>query len=252
MKVYGLPRLSHFGDVWLFISGAIIQSKVNQEVVYLSKYAIKDFNRKYSFEKIILECLSLLDDNGVQIKLVEDLDNQATEGRPDLTYWAKNTYIPYYAAASRNSPVSTKIKHKKNIENNSVSLQISSYYFDQEKKIYTSPKTSWNKDLRDIPHSELEKIYLNLMSFDNIKIHLVGEHIGLKKSIEKISESKIFIGIDSGMAHVAASVGLPIYLHYWTESEENNVFVTNFNKKIKTFNNFDDIYRILQIHNINI
>jgi len=260
MKVYGVPDSAHFGDVWLFVSGAIIQSLANKEIIYLSKYAEKDFDKKKSYEKEILLCLQHLETYDSKIQLVEDLDNQAK--KPD---WASSkdfekdipqpnkSFIPYWVGACKNPPVPTKIKHSKiSAEKNLISLQISSYLFDSKKNVYTSMKPNWYQEHRYIPCWELEKIYLNFLSSTNLKINVVGEHIGLAKSIEIMSKSQIFIGIDSGMSHVASSVGVPVYLYFWKKDDSFDVFRTHTRKGINTFNNFDDLYKILEIHNIKI
>jgi Glycosyltransferase family 9 (heptosyltransferase) len=46
---------------------------------------------------------------------------------------------------------------------------------------------------------------------NNELVH-VGKHLGLRESIEAIARATFFVGCDSGMSHVAHSVGTPVYL----------------------------------------
>jgi hypothetical protein len=247
MKIYGPSDSSHFGDIWTFVSGAIIQSIVNKETVYLSKYSTGE---KINFEKLIVECLDHLDRDAAKIEIVEELDNQAKNNYPHQP-WAEKSYIPYWVGACNNPPVKTKVKYK-NYNNNSIAIQLSSYDFDKNKNIYTNMRGNFYQKYRYISCWELEKIYLNFISSNNLIIHSVGEHIGLEESIKKISESKFFLGIDSGMSHVASSVGAPVYLHFWEDETDKkfNVHNTHKNKGINIFSSFDEIYRILEFYGL--
>ena len=240
-KIYGIDSCAHLGDIWSTISSAILYSKKNKEKVYLSRYAD---HKTHDRKDILLECLNALDTTEANIEIVDDLQNQYDES---------TTYFPISKGAflNENPIVSTKIKHNPK-DQNTISVQLASLMYDKNKNIYTSRKYSAQNEYRNIPYLELEKIFINFISFNNIKICSVGEHEGLANSIKILSESKIFIGMDSGMSHVASSVGIPTYLYYW-ELERQNVSILNShkNKNIKTFKNMDDILDILNEHQIN-
>ena len=236
-KIYGLHPGAHFGDIWLSISSAILFSKKNKETVYISRYA--DY---YDRKAIIEECLKALDTTNAKIQIVDDFQNQYTETTIDFP-------ISRGAFLNEDPIVQTKIKHNPK-DKNTISLQLASLFFDKEKKNYTSRKNSAQNEYRNIPYLELEKIFLNFISFQNLKLNSVGEHIGIENSINKIAESNIFIGIDSGMAHVASSVGIPVYLYDFKQSEDIYLDQFHKNKDIKKFKTFEDILNIFNQHNI--
>ena len=238
-KIYGLHPGAHFGDIWLSISSAILYSKKNKETIYLSRYAdYKTHDRK----NIIIECLNVLDTTGAEIEILDDFQNQYDENTIHFP-------ISRGAFLNEDSIVRTKIKHNPK-DKNTISLQLASLFFYKEKNFYISRKNSAQNEYRNIPYLELEKIFLNFISFPNLKLNSVGEHIGIENSINKIAESNIFIGIDSGMAHVASSVGIPVYLYDFKQSEDIYLDQFHKNKNIKKFKTFEDILNIFNQHNI--
>jgi hypothetical protein len=238
-KIYGLHPGAHFGDIWLSISSAILYSKKNKETIYLSRYADYETHDR---KDIIIECLNVLDATGAEIEIVDDFQNQYDEN---------TIHFPISRGAFLNEDpiVFTKIKHKPK-DKNTISLQLASLFFDKEKGIYTSRKNSAQNEYRNISYLELEKIFLNFISFQNLKINSVGEHVGIENSINKIAESNIFIGIDSGMAHIGSSVGIPVYLYDFKQNEDIYLDQFHKNKNIRKFKTFEDILNIFNQHNI--
>jgi hypothetical protein len=216
-----------------------LYSKKNKETIYLSRYADYETHDR---KNIIIECLNALDTTGAEIKIVDNFQNQ---------YHENTIHFPISRGAFLNEDpiVFTKIKHKPK-DKNTISLQLASLFFDKEKGIYTSRKNSAQNEYRNILYLELEKIFLNFISFPNLKLNSVGEHIGIENSINKIVESNIFIGIDSGMAHVASSIGIPVYLYDFKQSEDIYLDQFHKNKNIRKFKTFEDILNIFNQHNI--
>lgn len=248
-KIYGISEGAHLGDVWLIVSGAIILSKKNKEKIYISKYpySFQNFKTNYynNYEEIIKECFDLLDSFGAEIEITKESQNQHNEFTRSFT-------IPESALFCENYPVPTKLKQ--NLNNvNKISIQIESKFFNKDKNIYEGNKPNWIDQYRNINLDFKNDIYRKMLCLKNYKTNIVGEHEGeLKNSIKTLSESKIFIGITSGMAHIATSIGIPTYIYYW-EWKEQNLSVLNWhkNKNIQTFKTIDDILNILNKHNIN-
>jgi len=131
-------------------------------------------------------------------------------------------------------------------------LQIESKFYNQNKGIYEGAKPNWIDNHRNISLDLKNDIYRKMLCLKNYKTTIVGEHEGeLINSIKTLSESKIFIGITSGMSHIATSMGIPTYVYYW-EWKEQNLSVLNWhqNKNIKIFKTIDDILNILNKHEI--
>ena len=248
-KIYGIADEAHLGDIWLIVSGAILLSKQNKSKVYISKYpySFENFKINYNnnYEEKIKECLALLDSSGVEIEIVDEPQNQHNESTRSFT-------IPESALFCKNSPVPTKLKQSLN-NINKISIQIESKFYNQNKGIYEGAKPNWIDNYRNISSDFKNDIYRKMLSLKNYKANIVGEHEGeLINSIKTLSESKIFIGITSGMAHIATSIGIPTYIYYW-EWKEQSLSVLNWhqNKNIKTFKTMDDILNILNKHEIN-
>lgn len=248
-KIYGIADGSHLGDIWLIASGAILLSKQNKSKVYISKYpySFENFktNHNHNYEEKIKECLALLDSSGAEIEIVDEPQNQHNESTRSFT-------IPESALSCKNPPAATKLKQ--NLNNiNKISIQIESKFYNRNKGIYEDPKPNWINDQRNMSLDFKNDIYRKMLCLKNYKATIVGEHEGeLKNSIKTLSESKILIGITSGMAHIATSIGIPTYIYYW-EWKEQNLSVLNWhqNKNIKTFKTLDDILNILNEHDIN-
>jgi hypothetical protein len=236
-KIYGLHPGAHFGDIWLSISSAILLSKKNKEVIYISRYA-----DQHDRKSVLQESLSVLDTADAKIEIVDDFQNQYDET-------TVNFPISRGAFLNEDPIVSTKIKYNPK-DNYTIALQLASLFFNKQKNVYTSRKNSAQNEYRNIPYLELEKIFLNFISFQNLKINSVGEHIGIENSINKIAESNIFIGIDSGMSHVASSVGIPVYLYDFKQNEDIYLDQFHKNKNIKKFKTFEDILNIFNEHGI--
>jgi len=248
-KIYGIADGAHLGDIWLITSGAVLLSREIKSKIYISKYpySFENFKTNYNnnYEEKIKECFNLLDSFGAEIEVVDEPQNQHNE----LT---RSFVIPESALFCKNSPISTKLKPSQN-NINKISVQIESKFFNQNKNIYQEDKPNWIDKYRNISLDLKNDIYRKILCLKNYKATIVGEHEGeIANSIKTLSESKIFIGISSGMAHIATSIGIPTYIYYW-EWKEQNLSVLNWhqNKNIKTFKTIDDILNILNEHQIN-
>jgi len=72
-------------------------------------------------------------------------------------------------------------------------------------------------------------------------IELRKEHqSNMSELIEILSQSELFVGIDSGMSHVAHSVGVPVFLKYYAE-----LGLCHPNKEYVAFRDGDDLKRKL-------
>lgn len=67
----------------------------------------------------------------------------------------------------------------------------------------------WNGDLKNPPPGDADKI-LNAIS--GVKKVRLGLPMELDEIIKTASKSDLFLGIDSGMAHLCHSVGIPMFL----------------------------------------
>ena len=149
----------------------------------------------------------------------------------------------------------TKTQKKNKKTSKKISIQIESRIYNENKNIYEGIRDNWTDECRNIPLDFKNDIYRKMLCLKNYKAAIVGEHQGeISNSIKTLSESKIFIGISSGMAHIATSVGIPVYI-YNPDCKEKPINVSMLrwhqNKNINTFKSFDDILNILNKHKIN-
>ena len=251
MKVYGIPIGAHLGDIWIIVSGAILLSIQNKNKIYISKYAydLETFQNtnQINYEFKIKECLSLLNTHGAEIEIVNEFQNQHTQS-------TRSFIVPESAGYCKNLPVQTILRPNENTSNK-ISIQIESRIYNENKNIYEGIRDNWTDECRNIPLDFKNDIYRKMLCLKNYKAAIVGEHQGeISNSIKTLSESKIFIGISSGMAHIATSVGIPVYI-YNPDCKEKPINVSMLrwhqNKNINTFKSFDDILNILNKHKIN-
>jgi len=251
MKVYGIPIGAHLGDIWIITSGAILLSLQNKSKIYISKYAYNletfENTNQINYENKIKECLNLLNTYGAEIEIVNEFQNQHNTS-------TRSFIIPESAGYCKNPPVQTILRP--NINNqNKISIQIESKFYNKNKNIYEGIKDNWTDECRNIHVDFKNDIYRKMLCLKNYKATIVGEHEGeIVNSIKTLCESKIFIGISSGMAHIATSVGIPVYIYNPNCKQKTlNLSMINWhqNKNINTFETFDDILNILNEHKIN-
>ncbi len=62
------------------------------------------------------------------------------------------------------------------------------------------------------PDTEREKLlaWLRNVGFETVQL---GKHLSLAECVEEAANAALFVGVDSGMSHVAHSVGVPVYLY---------------------------------------
>lgn len=66
-------------------------------------------------------------------------------------------------------------------------------------------------ELKNAPPADVLRI-LDWAERHDLKVVTVGKNLGLEKSIWAMKQSVLFVGVDSGMSHVAHSVGVPTYI----------------------------------------
>ena len=167
----------HLGDCWFFCN-AIMHMPPQNGPIYVSAKA-QEFNT--DIRKNIEDILPLLENkHNHKIEIVEP-DTGALEA------FHKNWQVM--------QPVPTKL--------NWLGLKTDRicYQFDGV----------WKGDLKNPSKADLEFIFAGLKDYKLIKL---GLPMTLAKIVTELAASTLFIGADSGMAHVAASVGIPsiVYL----------------------------------------
>ena len=111
---------------------------------------------------------------------------------------------------------------------------------------YGEIKPNYNNPYRLLSQEALEQIYALFAALPYPMVH-IGQHLGLAGSIKVASESRFFIGIDSGMSHLCHSIGVPVYL-YEGRPTELTVHDLHPGKAFKTFANIEDVAAILKRH----
>jgi hypothetical protein len=237
------------GDVWLIVSGAMRLSQSRGAPVFLSRYAYRDnsFEPNFSedFGGLISQCLQALELEGSQVVITDQPQNQHQS-------LDRFFVIPHSAYYCTSPPLPTKAKRHHDQAPKQIAVQIESRVYRD--RAYRDEIPNWLSEYRNCDQQLVLDIYRKLLCLSDGSSKIVGKHQGpLGKSIEALCESTLFIGIDSGMSHIASSVGVPVYLLEWTHGEnpDLNVHMWHKNKGIKTFKTFDDFLGILETHGIN-
>jgi hypothetical protein len=248
-KVYGAPSCSHLGDIWLITSGAIILSRATGDPVYLSRHSFDgetyqtDF--KHDFTSMFEMCLANLDSRGALVEIVDEQQNQ---------HHANSRYfiIPHSAFYCRNSPA--PVHHSFNRDNKKIiTLQLQSRNYNTTTNTYESPVENWLNSNRLLPDSLIIDIYTKLLCLRDYKVQIVGKHYGMQECIQLMCNSSLFIGMCSGMSHIASSVGIPtaVYCPTFTINDWTvNMSAWHYNKGIISFTTLEDILNALNTHNI--
>ena len=170
------PHGKALGDCWCVINYFINLALEKKEIIYLCLW----YNKGSSIKRVdkLKSILPLFRYNNM-IKLTED---KITEPK---IHWTMGYKYPF---------ISTKKTWK---QNNSKKI---CYQFDAKSKTAARfPSENIGKDILS---------RLIDMGYEPIQL---GKELTLEECISVLSESEIFIGLDSGFSTVAASVGTPIF-----------------------------------------
>jgi hypothetical protein len=66
-------------------------------------------------------------------------------------------------------------------------------------------------ELKNPPAADIMKIYA-WADLHNFEMVFVGKSLGLRASVKALARATMFCGVDSGMSHVAHSVGVPTFV----------------------------------------
>ena len=189
------PYGQGFGDCWSVLNYFIHESVKKQEITRLSLWYTKGAGRVKRADKLT-EMLPLLE-NSEMIQLGE---REPTEPKIHWTLGYEHPLIP------------TLIKWK---ENSSKKI---SYQFDAKSKTEAR-----------FPSKEIEDRVLasiKLMGYEAIR---VGAGMTLEECAEAMADSELFLGLDSGMAWMAGSVGVPVI--FTKNNRHASLWDTNHSKK---------------------
>ena len=185
------PRGGHLGENWLLLSYHINVALYSREIIRLATWHYG--HHHFKLRKI----LPLLRHS----KLVQLVRLPATVlERPKKFVLWKYPLIPTKKAWNLNS--SRKI----------------CYQFDASKK----RARFFSKKIE-------RKILLHAEKL-GYKLVRLGKNITLEKCVDEVSTSELFLGVDSGMLHLAASVGTPTIL-----CENNRKIKSSYNQANKSF-----------------
>jgi hypothetical protein len=178
------PYWNGFGDLWAITSYCCLLSQREGETVYLSKWSTKSMLDR---EKEIRDVLESLDDSYTQNVLVTT-EHFASSPR----FSVRDHREPYVSTKVRWGPNNSRI----------ISYQLETLAKHRSDRL-CHPRLI--KGLSDqLPGYEF--------------VELGKEHqSSLSEIIEILAQSELFVGIDSGMSHVAHSVGVPVFLKYYAE-----------------------------------
>jgi len=188
------------GDLWAYLSHLIL-TKSQEEI---SKYVGRN-GRLVDKKDEILQILNCFDEKS-KIKISED------EGRNEVTFSVKNHKEPYC---------------KTKVQWNNPKSKIISY------QIYTmsthNPERKMNQD-------EVNNFFFHMNKKGYECINLNNRSLSLLEICNILAMSKAFIGIDSGISHIAHSVGVPSCLYFY-----NKLATSHPNKKYIPFRNINEL-----------
>lgn len=109
------------------------------------------------------------------------------------------------------------------------------------RQIYFHKKSApWGIPNRCLSQSDLTTL-TSFCSQNNISLIESVHEQSLTQVVQYLSQSSIFIGVDSGIAHIALSTGIPVYLKY---SQDIHKYYPN--KNVTIFYNESELNQILQ------
>lgn len=193
----------HFGNLWAFCSMITLGSKNDNTIVQVSN--------KMSKVDTVKQILSNMDTEGAEIKFV---DEGYSPGQKK--YGVRRHKYPY---------VRTKKTRKEG-------------KFDRI--CYQLETTSGSWPEKELAREEVEKIINGIDCREKTEI---GLPLSLEESIDVMLECDAFVGICSGMAQVAHSVGIPCFLYEWKDLAKchpNKEYISFINAKdcIEKVNHF--------------
>jgi hypothetical protein len=175
-KIWAASGLG-LGDCWASVNYILRQSVKNNKTEYMSHYYKKGDKKRVYYNKAN-EILPLIDSMGK----IELINEDPTE---KLTW--KNAYkVDYFPSIKR--WMSNKSKDV-------------CYQFDG--------KSHNCKNMRSKDEEEKIIVSLKKNGFNPIRL---GGHLSLEESVSKLSECEFFVGVESGFAHIACSVGTPLVM----------------------------------------
>ncbi len=201
------PYWNGFGDLWAITSHCCLLSRREGQTVYLSKWSTKCMLDR---EEEIRDILRNLDESYTQNVVVTS--ERFTMGS---RFSAGDHHDPY---------VPTKVKWARN-DSRIISYQVET--------------STQHRPDRFCDPWLIEELSDQLPAYEFIE--LGKEHQSrMSEVIEILSQSELFVGIDSGMSHVAHSVGVPVFLKYYA-----GLWGSHPNKEYVAFRDWQDLQRKL-------
>ena len=178
------PYWNGFGDLWALTSYCCLLSQREGQTVYLSKWSTKTMLDR---EQEIRDILRSLDDSYTQNVVVTP--ERFTLSSRFSVRDHHDLYVP------------TKVRWTRNAS------RIISYQLETS--------TPHRPDRFCEPRL-IEDLSDQLPGYEFIELGKTQQST-LNEIIEILSQSEVFVGIDSGMSHVAHSVGVPVFLKDYAE-----------------------------------
>lgn len=174
------------GDVWGSICYFYKLSEDFGTKLKLSKYYMKS-QRRREFERKAAEIIPLIDSTGSM---------NFVDGDPTIKIRHQNIgYIPYFPTKIRWMDIPI-CGHPS--ESNSTTF---CYQFDGK-----SHKGAKNMT------KDHEKLIIDSLQSHGLSPIKLGGHLSLNECVNHLSKCKLFVGVDSGFAHVSCSVRSPTYI----------------------------------------
>ncbi len=174
------------GDIWGSICYFYKLSEDFGIQLKLSRHYMKS-NRKREFGRRAAEVMSLLDSPGSMVFV---------DGNPTIKIRHQNIgYIPYPTTKKKwkNIPV---CGHPSESASSTFCYQFDGKSHKGQKNMTT----------------EEETLIIDALSRHGLSPIRLGGHLSLEQCVEHLSNCKLFIGVDSGFAHVSCSVRSPTYV----------------------------------------
>lgn len=204
-KVYAFGTFPlHFGDRWSFVQYVLRQSEMTSQAVH--------FNTKYPG----------FDYDGEVLELASHLDSTGT-----LVPTSSRAYVrPSIGTTFRSPTVFTKRKWS------GEDRGLVCYQFDGR----------YLANLKNLSPDEETEVFERLAGL-GYRVENLGGMRPLGKIIELLSRAAFFVGVSSGISHVAISVGLPVHVILNKISRPWHEHCLYFNKPVTLY---DDSKQFLQ------
>ena len=178
------PYWNGFGDLWAITSYCCLLSQREGQTVYLSKWSAKSMLDR---GKEITDILGSLDDSYTK-NVVVTTEHFTSSSR----FSVRDHHDSYVPTKVRWAPNDSRI----------ISYQLKALTKHRPDR-FCHPRLieGLSGQLPDYEFIELGKEHQSTMS----------------EIIKVLTQSELFVGIDSGMSHVAHSVGVPVFLKYYAE-----------------------------------